>query len=207
MKLYLTLVIFTLSSYLAIAQTELDLTIKQDTFSYFIIVDTNYSKYELPNKFKKTKKWVKADKNRSGYLGDRYGNKYSDTFDLQDALVIIDTATHLSLIGSAKSWCINNYQSVFPYLVARLSNKRKVGLTNTADLIIWDRIVTGDLKFYGHGGGMTEDIFTIAGRASWILNELTGENFAEVHGNMTEPQSEEFKKLWLKFINKLKKTK
>jgi hypothetical protein len=72
-------------------------------------------------------------------------------------------------------------------------------------LIIWERIGSGDLKFYGHGGGMQEDIFTIAGRASWILNELTGEEFAVVHCSMTEVQANEYKRLWTEYIIELKK--
>ena len=63
---------------------------------------------------------------------------------------------------------------------------------------------TGDLKFYGHGGVITEDLFTIAGRASWILNELTGEDFAIVHGNLTQFDAEKFKTLWTDYIDKLK---
>jgi len=183
--------------------TTIELTAGRDTFKYFSIVDTNYSKYKLPDKFKKPKKWLKADEERKGMLGDWYGGSYSDTFDLQDALALIDTATDMSF-GSAKSWCIKNYQQAFPYLIARLSDKRKIGLKNTADLIIWDRIGTGDLKFYGHGGCITEDVFTVAGRASWILNQLTGENFAEVHGNLSQQDAEEFKKLWTEYIDKLK---
>ncbi|WP_423149754.1 hypothetical protein [Rubrolithibacter danxiaensis] len=205
MKRHLTTYILVLTSSLTYGQTNIDLTIKRDTFQYFSILDTNFHKYQLPDNFKKPKKWIKVDKERTGFLGDWYGNKYSDTFGLKDALAIIDTATQLSQIGSAKSWCINNYQKAFPFLVARLSDKRKIGLTNTGDLIIWDRLGTSDLEFYGHGGSITEDIFTIAGRASWILNQLTGEIFAEVHGNLTEKQSEEFKKLWVQYIDKLKK--
>ncbi len=117
---------------------------------------------------------------------------------------IIDTETDFSKVGSAKSWCINNYQEAFGYLVARLTDKRKVGLTGTADLIIDDRMETNDLKSYGHGGVIFEDIFTISGRASWILNQLTGENFAEVHGNLTKDEAKKFKLLWVKYIKKLK---
>jgi trehalose-6-phosphate synthase len=87
-------------------------------------------------------------------------------------------------------------------LIARLSDKRKIGLNNTADLIIGDRIGTGDLKFYGHGSWISEDVFTIAGRASWILNQLTGENFAEVHSNLSPQDAENFKKRWNDYINK-----
>ena len=184
--------------------TTIELTKGKDTFSYYSIIDTNFSKYQLPKHFSKPKKWLKADEERKGMLGDWYGGSYPDTFNLQNALSLIDTAKDMSF-GSAKSWCIKNYKIAFPYLIARLSDKRKIGLNNTADLIIWDRIGAGDLTFYGHGGVISEDVFTVAGRASWILNQLTGEEFAVVHGNLTKGQSEKFKSLWIGYINKLKK--
>lgn len=184
--------------------TTIELPKPKDTFQYFSIADTNYSSYTLPAHFTKPKKWLQADKDRKGMLGDWYGGSYPDSFNLQNALALIDTATDMSF-GSAKSWCIKNYQIAFPYLLARLSDKRKIGLNNTADLIIWDRIGSGDLTFYGHGGCITEDVFTVAGRASWILNQLTGENFAVVHGDLTLQQATKFKQLWTDYISRLKK--
>ncbi|HCS19169.1 MAG TPA: hypothetical protein DIW47_01165 [Bacteroidetes bacterium] len=173
-----------------------------DTFHYFSIHDTSVKPYCLPDNFRKPEKWVEKENSRIEY--ELYGGVYNDTFDLQDALEVIDSARNFETICSAKSWCLKNYQTVFPHLVTRLSIKQKVGLENTADLIIMDRIGTGELEFYGHGGAIEEDIFTIAGRVSWILNELTGENFAVVHGNMSERQAQDFKKLWLAYINQLK---
>jgi len=198
-KQFITCIIFltSLNSYAQIKNS-------RDTFQYFSIVDTNYAKYSLPGNFTKPKNWTNADKERKGELGDWYGHPFPDTFDLQDALALIDTATDMSF-GSSKSWCIKNYHQAFPYLVARLSDKRKIGLKNTADLIIWDRIGSGDLRFYGHGGSIAEDVFTIAGRASWILNQLTGENFAVVHGSLTLNDAKRFKQLWRQYIAKLKK--
>lgn len=215
MTRHLTIYILILTSFCSCVQTTstkkkveqvpttIELTTGLDTFKYFSIVDTNFSKYKLPDNFKKPEKWLKADEARKGMLGDWYGGSYDDTFNLQNALALIDTATDMSF-GSAKSWCIKNYQQAFPYLIARLSEKRKIALKNTADLIIWDRIASGDLKFYGHGSCITEDLFTVAGRASWILNQLTGENFAEVHGNLTPQDAEKFKKQWTEYINNLK---
>ncbi|MES1181219.1 MAG: hypothetical protein ABUL44_00335, partial [Flavobacterium sp.] len=87
----------------------IDLTKKKDSFQYFSIADTSYSKYALPGHFKKPSKWIKADEERKGMLGDWYGGTYPDSFDLQDALALIDTATDMSF-GSAKSWCIKNYK-------------------------------------------------------------------------------------------------
>lgn len=63
-------------------------------------------------------------------------------------------------------------------------------------------MATGELKFYGHGGIIQEDLFTVAGRASWILNELTNEKFAVVHGNLTQQQSETFKEMWVDYLQK-----
>jgi hypothetical protein len=175
--------------------------VRKDTFNYFSIVDTSINQYRLPDNFVKPKKWNDAEKSRIDH--EFYGATYPDTFDLQDALATIDTAKNFWTVCAAKSWCIKNYNQAFPFLVARLTIKTKVGLQNTADLIIWDRIGSGDLKFFGHGGGMQEDIFTIAGRASWILNELTGEEFAVVHGSMTEVKAKEYKRLWTEYINEL----
>ncbi|MFN8308959.1 MAG: hypothetical protein U0T73_03255 [Chitinophagales bacterium] len=185
--------------------TTLEISNGKDNYEYFSIVDTNYTIYKLPKNFEKPNKWKEEDKKRSAKYYVGYGNSYSNTFDLKNALSYIDTAKEFSQVCSVKSWCIDNYEQVFPFLVVKLSDKRKIGLTNTADLIIGDRMNTGDLKFYGHGGGMTEDIFTIAGRASWILNELTGEDFAIVHGNLTQQDAKWFKVLWAKYIDKLKK--
>jgi hypothetical protein len=178
-----------------------------DTFEYFTIVDSIRPSYTLPNNFVKPKKWKEMEKLREAgdFFGDWYGNPYPNTFTLSVALSIIDTETDFSQVGSAKSWCIDNYEQVFGHLVARLTNKQKIGLTGTADLIIDDRMETNDLQSYLHGGAIDEDIFTISGRASWILNQLTGENFAEVHGNLTKDEAIKFKLLWVKYIKKLKK--
>ena len=175
----------------------------KDTFHYFSLVDTSINQYRLPDNFVKPKRWNEAEKSRTDQ--ELYGGTYPDTFDLKDALAAIDTAKNLWTLCAAKSWCLKNYSQAFPFLVARLTIKTKVGLENTADLIIWERIGSGDLKFYGHGGGMQDDIFTIAGRASWILNELTGEEFAVVHCSMTEVQANEYKRLWTEYIIELKK--
>jgi len=182
---------------------------KSDPNTYFNSPDTNYRLYQLPSSnFNKPPKWVEKEKRRlassTGYSG--YFTKfYPDSLNLQLALGLMDTAKEFYLVGHAISWCIYHYEEAFPYLIARLSDKRKIGLTNSADLIIWDRIGTGDLRFYGHGGSTetNEDLFTVAGRASTALNEITGEEFALVHADLTEKQAAEFKQLWLVYLSKI----
>ena len=175
--------------------------VSKDTFTYFSIIDSNYTRYALPTEFVKPEKWKKADEGRKKI--ERYGNQIPDSFNLQTVLSIIDSEKDFPTFLSAKSWCLKNYQEAFPALVARLTQKTKIGIENSADLIISDRMWTGDLKFYGHGGGMQEDIFTIAGRASWILNELTGENFATVRIGLTQEEALEYQKMWSEYLIKL----
>lgn len=174
----------------------------RDSFEYFTVTDTAYSRYRLPQTFSKPARWQKWEEQNQQW--ELYPGTHPETYTLKDALQTIDNKQDLGKLQSAKSWCRKHYHEAFPYLVARLSDKRKVGLKNTADLIIWERNMTGDLKFYGHGGSINEDIFTIAGRASWILNSITGENFAVVHGDMTREDAQRFKNLWVAYLQALR---
>lgn len=166
-----------------------------DTFSYFNHQDSLRASYSLPPTFKKPSTWLEAQKEYRFYSSnDTLG------FSLDSVLHIIDSEKEFWRLCAAKTWCFTHPSEVFPHLICRLSNKTKIGLVNTADLIIWDRIRTGELKFYGHGGGMQEDIFTIAGRASWILNWMTGEDFASVGIELTPTLAKEFQTQWTVYI-------
>ena len=166
-----------------------------DTFSYFNHQDSARTTYELRPSFKKPIAWIEAEKEYRFYSSmDTLG------FSLNKVLALLDSAKNFWDLCAAKTWCFAHPYEVFPHLICRLSNKTKVGLTNTADLIIWDRIQTGELKFYGHGGGMQEDIFTVAGRASWILNWMTGEEFASVGIEMTPIMAIKYQADWVRYI-------
>lgn len=172
-----------------------------DHFEYFTVPDNRLSLYSLPERFDKPETWQK--KEAANIAGEPYGGTPDQSLTLYKALSVIDSEKDFRALCAVKSWCIAYYRDIFPHLVARLSVKQKVGLENSADLIISDRLATGDLKFYGHGGSISEDLFTVAGRASWILNEITGESFARVHGNLSREQAEGFKKQWADYINRL----
>ncbi len=166
-----------------------------DTFVYFNYQDTSLSKYRLPQSFKKPSTWREAEKKYNFYSSnDTVGYSRRKVFD------ILDSDSVFWNLCAVKTWCFAHPTEAFPGLIARLTNKTKIGLVNTADLIIWDRIRTGELKFYGHGGGMQEDIFTVAGRASWILNWMTGENFASVGIELTPALAREYQITWVHYI-------
>lgn len=166
-----------------------------DTFSYFNHQDSLRASYSLPPSFKKPSAWIEEQHEYRFYSSnDTLG------FSLDSVFQIIDSEKEFWRLCAAKTWCFAHPYEVFPHLICRLSNKTKIGLVNTADLIIWDRIRSGELKFYGHGGGMQEDIFTIAGRASWILNWMTGENFASVGIELTPALARENQAAWVRYI-------
>lgn len=166
-----------------------------DTFPYFNHQDSLRASYSLPQTFKKPTTWIEEQHEYTFYSSnDTLG------FSLNSVLEIIDTEKEFWRLCAAKTWCFVHPSEVFPHLICRLSNKTKIGLVNTADLIIWDRIRSGDLKFYGHGGGMQEDIFTVAGRASWILNWMTGESFASVGIELTPTLAKEYQEAWVRYI-------
>ena len=166
-----------------------------DTFSYFNQQDSAHKTYELTPSFKKPIAWIEAEKEYRFYSSmDTLG------FSLNKVLAVLDSAKNFWDLCAAKTWCFAHPYEVFPHLICRLSNKTKVGLTNTADLIIWDRFQTGELNFYGHVGGMQEDIFTVAGRASWILNWMTGEDFASVGIEMTPNMAIKYQADWVRYI-------
>jgi len=174
-----------------------------DNNTYFVIADTNYTLYRLPESFTKPQAWVKQDERRANSYVGYFNKHYPDSMNLEIALSLIDSAQQFNQVREAICWCIYNYEEAFQYLVPRLSYKTKIGLKNTADLIIGGRIHTGDLRFYGHGGMIREDLFTVAGRASAALIEITGEEFALVHPDLTKEETFRFKQLWLEYLGKL----
>lgn len=152
----------------------------------------------IRNEFVKTPNWIEADKDRHFYYA-----KYGDTMTLAKAIKVIKQEKDFWTYLSAKTYCVDHFKQAVPELIALLTDTTKVGLINTADLIIWDRMSTKELQFYGHGGVIDEDIFTVAGRSSHILNELTNENFALVHVATTLPELRIYQALWISWFRRL----
>lgn len=169
-----------------------------DTYEYFTIEDSVRPQYFLPDSFELTPKWKKKQQGM-----DWYGGPLDDSLDLKTILSWLDTSSFFFHVRVAKSWSRENYREIFPHLIARLGVKQKIGLKYTADLIIPGRMHTGDLQHYGHGGVIPEDLFTVAGRVSWILNEITGEDFASVKGTLTKEEVQDYKKQWVEYIQQL----
>lgn len=98
-----------------------------------------------------------------------------------------------------------HYNIMVPELVKRITDKKYVGLTNSADLIIWERIKSGDLKFYGHGGAVNNDLFTVAGRANHLLQRTTGMDFGTVSMHSTAADLQVLQNRWAYWLMNLGK--
>lgn len=70
-------------------------------------------------------------------------------------------------------------------LVPALTDVRRVGLREPGDLFIAYRVRTGDLKFYGHGWAVKQDLFTTGGRAAWAISRLLDTDLPELNAGLT----------------------
>lgn len=98
---------------------------------------------------------------------------------------------------------LNNYSKDSTYLKAlaeQVANNTETKLEGTSRLIIWDRIITGDITFEGKGLVVDNDLFKVGGRANQILQNLTKKNFGFVTINSTSKELEELESKWLKFL-------
>ena len=102
---------------------------------------------------------------------------------------------------------INNYSKDTIYLrglADQVVNNRETDLGGTSRLIIWDRIISGDIIFEGKGLVIDNDLFKVGGRANQILQNLTNKNFGFVTINSNIKELGELKNKWLEFLsNKL----
>jgi len=98
---------------------------------------------------------------------------------------------------------INNYTTNQEYLnnlVEQIIDMTETHLKGTRRLIIWERIISGDIIFEGKGLIIENDIFKVGGRANEILQHLTKKNFGYVSINSTEKDLLELKNKWLDFF-------
>ena len=86
-------------------------------------------------------------------------------------------------------------------LASQITNKKETALKGTSRLIIWDRIISGDIIFEGKGLVIDNDLFSVAGRANQILQNLTTKSFGYVALNSTDKELEELKNKWINYLS------
>ena len=152
----------------------------------------------LPDNFKKAIADQLAEFERLFHNDSTYRN-YSTVFMLGK----IDNDSNYNYLFLAEYWIAFHYNEIIPELIKRLTIKKEIGLINSADLIIWERIKNKQMEFYGHGGNCADDLFTIAGRANRLLTVITGEDFGNVSMYSTKEQLVELQRSWIKWLKTL----
>ncbi len=153
----------------------------------------------LPDKFQRAIEKQIKEYNRLFYRDSTKTKHYSAAFILDK----IDNDSNYQYIFLAEYWIAFHYKEIIPELIKRLTNKKEVGLTNSADLIIWERIQNKQMEFYGHGGISNDDLFTIAGRANRLLTEITGESFGHISMYSTKEQLTRLQRKWMEWLEHL----
>lgn len=124
-------------------------------------------------------------------------------------------------VEAAKSWTINDIikknlsvnewpeiyllllaanqhkNDIIDQLIEQLTNQNQIKLKLTSRLIIWERIISGDILFEGKGIQINDDLFSVAGRANWFLRQITGKNFGFVKMTATLNDLKQLKTKWL----------
>lgn len=86
-------------------------------------------------------------------------------------------------------------------LISQLTNKSNVALKATNKLIIWERITSGEIQFEGKGYQVSDDLFTVAGRANWMLRNLTKKNFGYVKPSTSDDGLARLQQKWTRWLN------
>ncbi len=86
-------------------------------------------------------------------------------------------------------------------MVAQITNSSKTTLEKTSRLIIWERIISGEILFEGKGYQADDDLFTVAGRANWVLRNITKKNFGFVTPASTAADLAQLQKKWNQYLN------
>jgi hypothetical protein len=131
-------------------------------------------------KFDNAKKWTTKD----------ILNKNLETISWPD--------TYLLLIAA------NQYKDDKDFikdLIKQLGNNSEVKLQLTRRLIIWERITHGDILFEGKGMQIDDDLFKVAGRANFILRNITKHNFGLIAINSTTNDLNSLQTKWLEYVD------
>ena len=92
-------------------------------------------------------------------------------------------------------------QPLLKALALQLTNNTKADLKATNRLIIWERITSGEIQFEGKGYQVSDDLFTVSGRANWMLRNLSKKNFGYVKPTTSAEDLTKLQQIWLRWLS------
>src|SRR5262245_52704300 len=123
-------------------------------------VDQSRRTFCEPERMKKARAELHAELT-GRFNAEELGRKVR-ALNVESVKRIVATRKDFDELSHARYWCGANATEIIPWLIAKIDDRSLVGLSNSADLIIWDRVLSEDLKFWGHGGIVNDDLFTVA---------------------------------------------
>ena len=105
-------------------------------------------------------------------------------------------------LDNIKFWTIFNYKTGIKELIKRITNTKEIGLVGAYDLVINDRVENGDMPLE-RGEVISDDLFRISGKASYLLKEITGEDFGSAGMYATDEELIKLQQKWIKWYNRL----
>lgn len=105
-------------------------------------------------------------------------------------------------MDNIKFWTIFNYKTGIKELIKRITNTKEIGLVGANDLVINDRVENGDMPLE-RGEVISDDLFRISGKASYLLKEITGEDFGSAGMYATDEELIKLQQKWIKWYNRL----
>ena len=105
---------------------------------------------------------------------------------------------YLLMVGASQH---KEDKALLKALASQITNKSKVHLKSTNRLIIWERITTGEIQFEGKSYQVSDDLFAAAGRANWMLRNLTKKNFGYVRPTTSEEELAKLQQKWTRWLS------
>lgn len=115
----------------------------------------------------------------------------------------IDTSPDYNDLYIAEYWIAYNYEAMIPELIKRISNNTEIGLVESMDLVIPERVASGQMADYPNGQVSEDDLFTVAGRANRLLKVITGEDFGDVSMKSSSFALKDLQNKWVEWFKTL----
>jgi len=144
-----------------------------------------------------------VEKQKAAYQKLMGWNAEIKTYTPAHMLGMIDNSPEYNYLYIAEYWIAFNYEAMIPELIKRVSNNTEIGLVETGDLVIPDRVVSGQMPYLGDSNVVEDDLFTVAGRANRLLTIITGENFGTVPVNASPIQLKALQDKWVEWFKTL----
>ncbi|MBK9633641.1 MAG: hypothetical protein IPO64_03755 [Bacteroidetes bacterium] len=117
----------------------------------------------------------------------------------------IDNHPSFDYLFRASYWLVldSNYQRIIPELIKRITDTTYVGLTDANDVVIWERVKTGEMKRNGIAFYVDDDLYIVAGRADWLLRRISGLDNGRVKMNPAMADLKALQQKWLAWYKTL----